>query len=48
VLVEGHGRGHTEAFAPFRFAGTAPPAGRVVEAVAHEVADQALLGRPAV
>ena len=40
VLVEAHGRGHTEAFAPFRFTGAAPPAGRVVEAVAREVEDQ--------
>jgi threonylcarbamoyladenosine tRNA methylthiotransferase MtaB len=45
VLVEGRGRGHTEAFAPFRCAGAAPPAGRVVEAVAHALEDQVLLGR---
>jgi tRNA A37 methylthiotransferase MiaB len=47
VLVEAQGRGHTEAFASFRFTGEAPPAGRVVEAIADEVADQALLGRAA-
>jgi threonylcarbamoyladenosine tRNA methylthiotransferase MtaB len=47
VLVEAQGRGHTEAFASFRFTGAAPPAGRVVEAIADEVADQALLGRAA-
>ena len=32
VLVEAQGRGHTETFAPFRFSGAAPPAGRVVAA----------------
>jgi threonylcarbamoyladenosine tRNA methylthiotransferase MtaB len=47
VLVEAQGRGHTAAFAPFRFAGAAPPAGRVVEAIADGVADQALHGRAA-
>jgi threonylcarbamoyladenosine tRNA methylthiotransferase MtaB len=45
VLVEGQGRGHTETFAAFRFTGEAPPAGRVVAAVASAVEDQALLGR---
>jgi threonylcarbamoyladenosine tRNA methylthiotransferase MtaB len=45
VLVEAQGRGHTEAFAPFRFTGEAPPAGRVVEASAHAVDDAVLLGR---
>jgi threonylcarbamoyladenosine tRNA methylthiotransferase MtaB len=47
VLVEAQGRGHTEAFAPFRFTGKAPPAGRVVEAVARTVEDRVLLGRAA-
>jgi len=47
VLVEAHGRGHTEAFAPFRFFGSVPPAGGVVAAVADRVEDGLLLGRPA-
>jgi threonylcarbamoyladenosine tRNA methylthiotransferase MtaB len=47
VLVEGEGRGHTETFAPFRFAGAAPPPGRVVAAIAGTVEDRVLVGRPA-
>jgi threonylcarbamoyladenosine tRNA methylthiotransferase MtaB len=46
VLVEAQGRGHTEAFAPFRFSGSAPPAGGVVAAVADRVEDDLLVGRP--
>ncbi len=45
VLVEADGRGHTEAFAPFRFADCAPPAGGVVEVIAERVEDDLLLGR---
>jgi threonylcarbamoyladenosine tRNA methylthiotransferase MtaB len=45
VLVEAQGRGHTEAFAPFRFVGAAPAAGRVVGAVPAAVEDQMLVGR---
>jgi threonylcarbamoyladenosine tRNA methylthiotransferase MtaB len=47
VLVEGQGRGHTEAFAPFRFSDFSPPAGGVVGVVAERVEDDVLLGRPA-
>ena len=47
VLVEAGGRGHTEAFAPFRFAGVAPAAGGVTRVVAERVEDGVLLGRPA-
>jgi threonylcarbamoyladenosine tRNA methylthiotransferase MtaB len=47
VLVEAQGRGHTEAFAPFRFSDPAPPAGGVVTAVVERVEDDVLLGRPA-
>jgi threonylcarbamoyladenosine tRNA methylthiotransferase MtaB len=46
VLVEGGGRGRTEAFAPFRFSGAAPPAGRVVAAVGEQVEARTLIGRP--
>ncbi len=46
VLVEAHGRGRTEAFAPFRFADAAPPAGGVVAALALRVEDDMLVGRP--
>ncbi len=47
VLVEAGGRGHTEAFARFRFSAPAPPAGRVVGVIAERIEDGALLGRPA-
>jgi threonylcarbamoyladenosine tRNA methylthiotransferase MtaB len=46
VLVEGGGSGRTEAFAPFRFSGAAPPAGRVVAAVGEQVEARTLIGRP--
>ena len=46
VLVEGGGRGRTEAFAPFRFSGDVPPAGRVVAAVGEQVEARTLIGRP--
>ena len=46
VLVEGRGRGHTEAFAPFRFAGEAPPPGHVLTVIGHQVEGQTLVGRP--
>jgi threonylcarbamoyladenosine tRNA methylthiotransferase MtaB len=45
VLVEAAGRGHTEAFAPFRFSGDAPPAGRVVAAIGERVEARTLIGR---
>ncbi len=45
VLVEAEGRGHTEAFAPFRFAHAAPPAGGVVRVIAERVEDNILTGR---
>jgi len=45
VLVEARGRGHTEAFAPFRFAAAVPPSGGLVSAVAERVEDDVLLGR---
>jgi threonylcarbamoyladenosine tRNA methylthiotransferase MtaB len=45
VLVEGGGRGHTEAFAPFRFAGAAPPAGNVVPVLGERVEGRVLMGR---
>ena len=45
VLVEAQGRGHTETFAPFRFADAAPPAGEVVRVIAERVEDNILLGR---
>ena len=45
VLVEGGGRGHTEAFAPFRFAGAAPPAGGVIPVLGERVEDRVLVGR---
>ncbi len=46
VLVEGQGRGHTEAFAPFRFSDAPPPAGAVIGVMAERVEDNVLLGRP--
>ena len=46
VLVEGAGRGRTEAFAPFRFSGDAPPAGCVVAVVGERVDARTLVGRP--
>jgi threonylcarbamoyladenosine tRNA methylthiotransferase MtaB len=46
VLVEAHGRGRTEAFAPFRFA-EAPLPGGIVDAVAERVEKDMLLGRAA-
>jgi threonylcarbamoyladenosine tRNA methylthiotransferase MtaB len=46
VLVEGRGRGHTEAFAPFRFAGDAPPPGSVVTACGERVEGLTLVGCP--
>jgi threonylcarbamoyladenosine tRNA methylthiotransferase MtaB len=46
VLVEGRGRGHTEAFAPFRFAGAAPPPGRVVAVIGERVEGHTLVGHP--
>jgi len=46
VLVEGRGRGHTEAFAPFRFAGDAPPPGSVATVIGERVEDHVLVGRP--
>ncbi len=46
VLVEAGGRGHTEAFAPFRFSDPAPPSGVVVAVVARRVEDDLLVGRP--
>jgi threonylcarbamoyladenosine tRNA methylthiotransferase MtaB len=45
VLVEAEGRGHTEAFAPFRFAHAAPPAGGVVRVIAERVEDNILTGQ---
>jgi threonylcarbamoyladenosine tRNA methylthiotransferase MtaB len=44
VLVERGGTGHTEAFAPFRIKGAAPPLGSVVAVRADRVADAALIG----
>jgi threonylcarbamoyladenosine tRNA methylthiotransferase MtaB len=44
VLVERGGTGHTEAFAPFRIKGVAPPLGSVVAVRADRVADAALIG----
>jgi threonylcarbamoyladenosine tRNA methylthiotransferase MtaB len=46
VLVEAHGRGRTEAFAPFRFSDTPPPGG-IVSTVAERVENDMLLGRAA-
>jgi threonylcarbamoyladenosine tRNA methylthiotransferase MtaB len=46
VLVEGGGRGRTEAFAPFRFSADVPPVGRVVAAVGEQVEARTLIGRP--
>jgi threonylcarbamoyladenosine tRNA methylthiotransferase MtaB len=46
VLVEGRGRGHTEAFAPFRFAGDAPRPGSVVTVIGERVEGHTLVGRP--
>jgi threonylcarbamoyladenosine tRNA methylthiotransferase MtaB len=46
VLVERRGRGHTEAFAPFRFAGDAPPPGSVAPVIGERVEDHILVGRP--
>jgi threonylcarbamoyladenosine tRNA methylthiotransferase MtaB len=46
VLVEAGGRGHTEAFAPFRFSDPAPPQGGVVAVVVRRVEDDLLVGRP--
>ena len=46
VLVEGGGRGRTEAFAPFRFSAEVPPVGRVVAAVGEQVEARTLIGRP--
>ncbi len=48
VLVEAGGRGHTEAFAPFRFSDPAPPAGGVVAVVARRVEDNVLVGQSVV
>ena len=45
VLVERAGHGHTEAFAPFRFSGDLPPAGRVVAGVGERVEAGTLIGR---
>jgi threonylcarbamoyladenosine tRNA methylthiotransferase MtaB len=44
VLVERGGMGRTEAFAPFRIEGTAPPVGSVVGVRADRLADAALIG----
>jgi threonylcarbamoyladenosine tRNA methylthiotransferase MtaB len=44
VLVERGGRGHTEAFAPFRIEGPVPPVGSVVAARANRIADAELAG----
>ena len=44
VLVERGGMGRTDAFAPFRIEGTAPPVGSVVAVRADRVADAALIG----
>jgi len=46
VLVERRGRGHTETFAPFRFAGDAPPPGSVATVIGERVEDHVLVGRP--
>ena len=45
VLVEARGRGHTEAFAPFRFAGEPPAPGSVVGVLGERVEGHALVGR---
>jgi len=45
VLVEGRGRGHTETFAPFRFAGEAPPPGSVLTVIGEQVDNHTLVGR---
>jgi threonylcarbamoyladenosine tRNA methylthiotransferase MtaB len=44
VLVERGGTGRTEAFAPFRIEGTAPPVGSVVTVRAERVAGAELTG----
>jgi threonylcarbamoyladenosine tRNA methylthiotransferase MtaB len=44
VLVERGGTGRTEAFAPFRIEGTAPPVGSVIAVRADRVADATLVG----
>ncbi len=46
VLVEAGGRGHTEAFAPFRFCDRAPAAGGVAAVIAEKVENDMLVGRP--
>jgi threonylcarbamoyladenosine tRNA methylthiotransferase MtaB len=47
VLVEAHGRGRTEAFAPFVFSEAPPTAGGIISVVAERVENNVLLGRAA-